>query len=80
MNWRRFIISYSFVRFKPLSNILGPSHSNAVNFTPDGGKVWIDGGRDEDGFVVIKVVDTGNGIANEEVPKVVIPLPRSTTI
>jgi len=39
--------------------------SNAVKFTPDGGKIWIDG-RKLPGFIEITTADTGIGIATED--------------
>jgi len=47
--------------------------SNGVKFTPDGGKVRIEGRRDEDGNVAIAVIDTGIGIAPDDIPKVFQP-------
>jgi signal transduction histidine kinase len=50
------------VRFKEiLYNLL----SNAVKFTPEGGSIWIETGR-EAGAVAISVIDTGLGIPAEE--------------
>lgn len=39
--------------------------SNAVKFTPAGGRVWIESGQDND-FVYISVCDTGIGIPEDE--------------
>ena len=39
--------------------------SNAINFTPPGGKVTLEARREDD-TVIISVVDTGIGIAAEE--------------
>jgi two-component system cell cycle sensor histidine kinase PleC len=44
--------------------------SNAIKFTPMGGEVHLGTGRDDDGNVLIRVVDTGIGIAPEDMPKV----------
>ncbi len=48
-----------------LVNIL----DNAVKFTPSGGKISIEGLRDEKGFVLVKVTDTGTGIQKSEIPR-----------
>jgi signal transduction histidine kinase len=49
-----------------LTNLL----SNAVKYTPFGGKVRITAELDEHGALVIAVADTGIGIAEEDLPKV----------
>jgi PAS domain S-box-containing protein len=50
------------LRFKEiLLNLL----TNAVKFTPDGGRVWIESSSDE-GFLCLSVQDTGIGIPFEE--------------
>ncbi len=48
-----------------LVNIL----DNAIKFTPSGGKIYISARQDENGFVVIKVIDTGVGIPKNEIPR-----------
>jgi PAS domain S-box-containing protein len=47
--------------------------SNAVKFTPDGGRVAIDAFDDGRGAMVLRVSDTGIGIAGEDVAKVLAP-------
>jgi len=47
--------------------------SNAVKFTPEGGDIWIDGSQNEDLSVVIKISDTGIGIAEGDIPRVLEP-------
>jgi signal transduction histidine kinase len=42
--------------------------SNAVKFTPDGGVVSVEAGRDKKGRVIVCVCDTGIGIAPEMIP------------
>jgi len=43
--------------------------SNAIKYTPEGGKVWIDLG-DEGGFVKASVSDTGIGIKKEDLSRI----------
>ncbi len=43
--------------------------SNAIKYTPEGGKVWIDLGE-EGGFVKASVSDTGIGIKKEDLPRI----------
>ncbi|MBN1395680.1 MAG: HAMP domain-containing protein [Pirellulales bacterium] len=45
-----------------LNNLL----SNAIKFTPEGGRVMVSVRRDEQDFLVLKVSDTGVGIAPED--------------
>jgi signal transduction histidine kinase len=45
-----------------LNNLL----SNAIKFTPEGGRVTITAGRDADDTLVLRVIDTGVGIAEED--------------
>ena len=45
-----------------LSNLL----SNAIKFTPEGGRITITAGRDEKDELIMKVIDTGVGIAEED--------------
>ena len=45
-----------------LNNLL----SNAIKFTPEGGRVMVTARRDEEGFLVLRVSDTGVGIAPED--------------
>ena len=47
--------------------------SNAVKFTPAGGTVTVEAGRDAGGGLAIAVHDTGIGIAAEDLPKVLEP-------
>lgn len=47
------------------SNLIG----NAIKFTPQNGKVWIDYKDTTDNFVKIAVNDTGIGIPEEDIPK-----------
>jgi signal transduction histidine kinase len=55
-----------------LKQILLNLLSNAIKFTPPGGRVQVATALDSDGFV-IKVRDTGIGIASNDLPKVLIP-------
>jgi signal transduction histidine kinase len=43
--------------------------SNAIKYTPEGGKVWITLGE-EGGFVKADVSDTGIGIKKEDLPRI----------
>ena len=45
-----------------LNNLL----SNAIKFTPEGGRVTVDVRRDDADFLVLEVIDTGVGIAEED--------------
>ncbi len=45
-----------------LNNLL----SNAIKFTPEGGRITVAVRRDEEGFMVLQVRDTGVGIAEED--------------
>ena len=45
-----------------LNNLL----SNAIKFTPEGGRVSVAAARDEGDFLVLRVSDTGVGIAEED--------------
>ena len=48
--------------FEVMNNLL----SNAIKFTPEGGRVMVAARRDEEGFLVLRVSDTGVGIAPED--------------
>lgn len=52
--------------------------SNAIKFTPAGGKVDVSATLSQDGEIVIKVTDTGIGIAPEDIPRALAPSSRST--
>ncbi len=55
---------------RKLRQVLMNLASNAIKFTPMGGEVRVGLGRDDDGDVLISVVDTGIGIAADDMPKV----------
>jgi len=58
------------LRFKQiLLNLL----SNAVKFTPTFGEVTISGGLSKDGNFVFEVSDTGLGIAEHDIPRILEP-------
>jgi len=45
-----------------LNNLL----SNAIKFTPEGGRITVTAERDEETYLVMQVIDTGVGIAEED--------------
>jgi signal transduction histidine kinase len=47
--------------------------SNAVKFTPPGGSVRVEAGPSADGGCAIKVIDTGIGMASEDIPRALKP-------
>lgn len=51
--------------FNLLSAVLGNLISNAIRFTPDGGRILLKGSR-VDGFVIVEVTDTGVGMTRQE--------------
>jgi signal transduction histidine kinase len=55
---------------RKLRQVLMNLVSNAVKFTPMGGEVRVGLGRDDEGNVLLRVIDTGIGIAAEDMPKV----------
>jgi two-component system phosphate regulon sensor histidine kinase PhoR len=54
---------------KNVEEVLNNLLSNAINYSPDGGKVSV-AARGVDQFIEIKVSDTGVGIPGEELPKI----------
>ena len=52
-----------------LRRVLTNLIDNAIKFTPEGGRVVVEAGR-EGGYVFVKVKDTGRGIAQEDMPKI----------
>ena len=52
--------------------------SNAVKFTPEGGTITINVLVDEQRNVVLRVVDTGIGIAAADIPKIMEPFGQVT--
>ncbi|MCB0520247.1 MAG: response regulator [Saprospiraceae bacterium] len=56
-----------------LQSIISNLLSNAIKFTPDGGKIILDLKEEQQGtesWLVIKVVDTGTGIAADKLPHI----------
>jgi len=56
-----------------LKQILLNLLSNAIKFTPEGGRVTVSVGMNDDGGVSLKVNDTGIGISKKDIPKVLRP-------
>ncbi len=62
-----------FLDSRKVKQILLNLISNAVKFTPKGGKVTVSAGLNERGELVIKVADTGIGIAPENIGRALSP-------
>jgi two-component system cell cycle sensor histidine kinase PleC len=62
-----------FVDRQALRQILLNLISNAVKFTPAGGRIEVGARSEEDGGFIIWVADTGIGIAPEHIPTVLAP-------
>jgi len=62
-----------------IKRICGSLISNAVKFTPNGGKVWVSVRTADSGGLDIAVKDTGCGIAAEEIPRILVPFGQSDT-
>jgi PAS domain S-box-containing protein len=56
-----------------LHEILAHLLSNAVKFTPPRGSVHLSAARSDSGDIVVRVKDTGIGIAEEDMPKLLEP-------
>jgi signal transduction histidine kinase len=65
------------VDIRKIDQVLLNLISNAVKFTPPGGRIRIEGHRAPDGGMVIKVADTGSGIAADELGEVLKPFVQS---
>jgi signal transduction histidine kinase/ActR/RegA family two-component response regulator len=52
-----------------LAQVVGNLLNNAAKYTPEGGRIWLTAGR-EGGEAVLRVRDTGVGIAPEMLPRV----------
>ena len=50
--------------------------SNAVKYTPNGGEIRVDAGRDTGGGFLITVSDTGVGIPEDQIPRLFRPFER----
>src|SRR5579885_3755032 len=53
--------------------------SNAVKFTPEGGRVAVSGGLAANGDFMLSIVDTGIGIAAEDIARVLEPFGQVDT-
>jgi len=58
-------ISNVFVDETRLMQVLGNLVSNAIRYTPEGGQINLSGHQHENGWVILKVSDTGSGIPAE---------------
>ncbi len=63
-------VSNIFVDETRLMQVLGNLVSNAIRYTPEGGQINLSGHQHENGWVVLKVSDTGSGIPAEALPHV----------
>ncbi len=50
--------------------------TNAINYTPEGGQAWVTVASEADGYIVIKVRDSGIGISAEHLPYIFQPFYR----
>jgi signal transduction histidine kinase len=50
--------------------------TNAVKFTPEGGRVSVDAKLQQDGGLALRVTDSGIGIKPEEIPRALLPFER----
>jgi two-component system cell cycle sensor histidine kinase PleC len=73
--WRNWVRGLPLIRAdnRKVKQILVNLLSNAIKFTPDGGRVTIEAGIDEDQSVHIAVVDTGIGVAADDIAKAMTP-------
>ena len=62
---------------RKLDQVLLNLISNAVKFTPAGGRIRIEGRRASDGGIALRVADTGIGISADELAEVLKPFVQS---
>ena len=62
---------------RKLDQVLLNVVSNAVKFTPAGGRIRIEGREDKDGGIVMRVTDSGVGIDEDELKEVLKPFVQS---
>ena len=71
--WIPYVGLFSSVFFLsgelPVFSALAAGLTNGINYTPKGGKVTVSAERVKNG-IVVKVADTGIGIAKEDLPKI----------
>lgn len=58
---------------RKLKQIMINLMSNAIKFTEQGGTVTVQAGWEDDGDICVRVVDTGIGVAPEDIPKILRP-------
>lgn len=62
-----------FADEKSLKQIILNLLTNAIKFTPSGGRVTFNGFLDDDNRIICEVVDTGVGIKKEDLPSIMTP-------
>jgi len=76
-DWTKVEIASGFSKLKAdrrlIKQILVNLLTNAIKFTPDDGEVCVCVSLGDDGGIVIRVVDTGIGIAEDDIPRALEP-------
>ena len=70
---RRILLPDVLVDVRKLDQALLNLISNAVKFTPPGGRIRIEGRRAADGGITLRIADTGIGIAADKLKDVLMP-------
>jgi PAS domain S-box-containing protein len=66
-------IPFLFADERGVRQLLVNVLSNAIKFTPKGGDVAVSGRLDPDGAIALAVVDTGIGMAQDDIPQALSP-------